>query len=1129
MKVNKVLAEKLRSVTTFAQLKTFLADEMDWPIRDFEIDELTFEYNPGELGIKPDLAARIKSIKRMRSLSVSQPWGIFFVEFENKNLPVEALRRILSHVAITKKKGVSKSTDVTWAMDDLLFISNYGSDNQRRISFAHFSEHSEKRLPTLKVIAWDDSDSRLHLDSVLTDLTTKLSWPESDLGIGDWQKQWSSAFKLSHGEVIKTAKDLSAMLASVARDIRQSIERVIQIESSDGPLSQLLKTFREHLINDLDSKSFADMYAQTVTYGLLSARMTQPKDVSLDDLTSHIRTSPFLRELMETFIRANGKVKRKNKIEIDFDELGISALVDLLDNSNLEAVMRNFGDLTRNEDPVVHFYEMFLKEYDSKEKIRRGVFYTPTPIVRFMVRQIDDELCTKFGLEDGLADVSTWAEVIAQNPELELPDKTLPNDFFVKILDPATGTGTFLVAVIDYIHERMMSKWRIEVHDPAVCRRLWNEYVPKFLLPRLFGFELLMAPYAIAHLKIGLKLFETGYTFGASDQAQVFLTNSLDTGIGFEGRLEGLEPALAREMISVNRVKTDTSFTVILGNPPYSNFSANLSAAMKEIVSIYRSIDGDPVRERNALQLERNINDDYLKFLAQGQRILSNTGCGVIAFITNNSFISAQTLRGVRAELLRQFSDITVVDLGGSAELRAGSSLAMVDENVFDISQGVSILIGSVFSKKKLRADSVNYCRVYGSRSEKYQYLNGEQFRSDCIKVNSMSPDYFIFPRSENQNYMEMWSITDCLPIYSEGLKSGFDAALICMSPNDATTSFAELQDESVSNEKLREKYGLNAEKSGWANTLLSDRKKLQKIARSEDFKPVIIPYRPFDNRYGFPLRGIFKSISGVAGKYLVGEDSLCLVLTRQISGPTYASHFLVARGVPESRIFYTRKGTASFFPLQMAHNSSLFDEDVSLVGDSFQRCFELLFNLKWSELGEFLLGSPVPGDYVFGAYCYGVFHSPTYRKTFFDYLSTGFPRIPAPVDKIIASKFISFGDQLIRLHLGENIPVPVAHSRKVGKDFCVANTEFLADQIEVSDPAVTLSKVTFGPVKREVWEMEIGGYQVAHKWLKDRRGIVFTEKLQNEYADLLSILTRTLEIMEEIDVVIDTSILFGV
>lgn len=1126
MKPDKALAEKLRTISTFEHLKTFLADEMDWPIRDFEIDELTFEYEPGELGIKPDKAAKIKSIKRMRSLSVSQPWGVFFVEFENKNLPVEALRRILSHVAITKKRQRTKSTHVSWAMDDLLFISNYGSDSQRRISFAHFSENSEKNFPTLKVIAWDDSDSRLHLDSVLSDLTTKLAWPNSDIEIEAWQKQWRSAFTLRNGEVIKTAKDLSVMLASVARDIRLSIERVIQIESADGPLSRLMQTFREHLIHDLNSESFADMYAQTVTYGLLSARMTQPRDMTLDDLTNHIRTSPFLRELMTMFIKVNGKVKRANEVEIDFDELGISALVDLLDNSNLDAVMRNFGDLNRNEDPVVHFYEMFLKEYDSSEKVRRGVFYTPTPVVRYMVNQVDDELQKKFGLHDGLADISTWADVLRANPLLSMPENTKETDFFVKILDPATGTGTFLVAVIDHIYVRMMSKWRIQGHDSESRNQLWNDYVPRFLLPRIFGFELLMAPYAIAHLKIGLKLFETGYSFSESDQAQVYLTNSLDSGTVNEGTLEGIEPALAHEMISVNRVKNATHFTVILGNPPYSNFSANLSPSMKKIVSLYRSIDGEPVRERNALQLERNINDDYLKFLAQGQRFLSETECGVIAFITNNSYISAQTLRGVRAELLRQFSDITIIDLGGSADLRAGSSSVTADENVFDISQGVCILLGTVRGRQEERSKSVKYCRVNGTRSEKYEYLSDNRFRAHCVEVSSGPPDYFIFPRLQDQLYDQMLSITDCLPTYAEGLKSGFDAALICMSPNDAEASLGELQDETITTQELRAKYGLIAEKSGWANALLSDRKKIRNIANSKEITAVTIPYRPFDNRFGYPLRGIFKSISGVAGKYLTGENSLCLILTRQISGPTSCSHFLVARGVPESRIFYTRKGTASFFPLQMSAGTSLFDNN-SLVSDNVRNTFEQLFESEWSDIGALIFGKYVAGDYIFGSYCYGIFHSHTYREKFFGYLSTGFPRIPMPTDKAVAAKIITIGDRLIRLHLGETVPVSSAINRSGPNSICIAGVEFRTDSIAILDSSST-APIVFSPIDRRVWDMEVGGYQVAQKWLKDRRGMNFTEELQNEYLRVVETLTETLEIMDEIDSSINAFELFG-
>ena len=335
-------------------------------------------------------------------------------------------------------------------------------------------------------------------------------------------------------------------LAGLARDIRARINTVLAVETDNGPMTKLMKAFQETLIHDLDTDGFADMYAQTISYGLLSARITNPKENTTDDFTNQIPiTNPFLKELMKTFLSVGG---RKGQVgdgkAIDFDELGISDIVELLDNSNMEAIIRDFGDRNPQEDPVIHFYELFLKEYDAKNRMQRGVFYTPRPVVSFIVRSVDDILRMEYGLKDGLADTITWGEMTRRHTGLEIPFGIKAEDPFVQILDPATGTGTFLVEVIDLIHKTMFQKWKRQGHDTKKAEQLWNEYVASHLLPRLYGYELLMAPYAIAHMKIGLKLFETGYYFKSNERARIFLTNALEPPQDFSGRFSLMFPLL---------------------------------------------------------------------------------------------------------------------------------------------------------------------------------------------------------------------------------------------------------------------------------------------------------------------------------------------------------------------------------------------------------------------------------------------------------------------------------------------------------------------------------------------------------------------------------------------------------
>jgi predicted helicase len=246
-----------------------------------------------------------------------------------------------------------------------------------------------------------------------------------------------------------------------------------------------------------------------------------------------------------------------------------------------------------------------------------------------------------------------------------MPDGVKEADAFIQVLDPATGTGTFLVEVIDLVHETMIEKWRSRGESDTDIEALWNEYVAAHLLTRLHGYELLMAPYAIAHLKLGLKLYETGYGFQSDERARIYLTNALEPAHEFSGQFEFAIPALAHEAKAVNAVKRNRRFTVVLGNPPYSKISSNLTPEMRAIVERYRYVDGVKIKERGALQFEINLQDDYVKFVRLCEERLSATATGVLGLITNNGYLSTPTLRGMRESLMETFDALRLVDLHG--------------------------------------------------------------------------------------------------------------------------------------------------------------------------------------------------------------------------------------------------------------------------------------------------------------------------------------------------------------------------------------------------------------------------------------------------------------------------------
>ena len=411
--------DNLREIKTFPSLVKYLRDELDWPIEADDFEDLTFDYEPEELGIDAKTAAKIEQIKQLRPLVTHQPWGIFFVKFEPKRLPVMALRRILSRLVIKKRTSAKKSDQPSWHLHDLLFISNYGEGEQRQITFAHFS-HDEAMgdLPTLKVLGWDDADTALHIDHAHQELKEKLHWREDDEKISDWRSRWSSLFTLRHREVITTSKALSERLAKLAADIRKRVNTILRLETDKGPIRKLQTDFKTALIHDLSDDDFADMYAQTITYGLLTARVSRPAGLVAENITDMVPvTNPFLRDLMSTFLTIGG---RKGKV--DFDEVGINDVVQTLREANMEAVLRDFGDRKPEEDPVIFFYEDFLKAYDKKKKVQRGVFYTPKPVVSYIVRSVHELLQKEFGLEDGLADTTTWGEMVKKFPP-HLPGK----------------------------------------------------------------------------------------------------------------------------------------------------------------------------------------------------------------------------------------------------------------------------------------------------------------------------------------------------------------------------------------------------------------------------------------------------------------------------------------------------------------------------------------------------------------------------------------------------------------------------------------------------------------------------------------------------------------------------------
>ena len=1114
---------RLANIKRFNQLIDYLRNEMSWPINEDNFEDITFEYTPEELDIDMTNAAKIQEIRRLRPLVPNQPWGIFFVKFEPKRLPVVALRRILSRVTLRS------SERQTWAVENLLFISKYGEGDARQISFAHFATPENSRaLPTLKVLGWDNRDTALHLDAVAKELTEQLTWPDNENNADAWRKQWSAAFTLQHQEVITTSKELSIRLAELAHAIRERIKNVLTIETEEGRITKLMEAFRKALVHDLDADSFADMYAQTIAYGLLSARITDPNKKTVDDFAGQMRTNPLLRNLLETFLWTGGKNDKTSRVGIDFDELGIAEVVELLDNANMEAVIRDFGDHNPREDPVIHFYEHFLAAYDKEQKVSRGVFYTPRPVVSYIVRSVNELLRTEFGLTDGLADVSTWGEMAKRNKNLTIPEGVSQDQAFIQILDPATGTGTFLVEVIDVIHNTLVKKWQAQGHRDSDMKALWNKYVPRHLLPRLHGYELLMAPYTIAHLKISLKLYETGYRFGSEERAQIHLTNALEPAQNFSGLLDFAIPALAHEAQAVNEVKSGQRFTVVIGNPPYSGHSANKGRWIRNLLhgsagdsqaQNYFEVDGGPLNERNP----KWLNDDYVKFIRLAHWQIERTGQGVVGFITNHSYLDNPTFRGMRESLTNTFPLTFLLDLHGNVKKKERAPDGSKDENVFDIQQGVAISL--LVKPAETRKHRCSHTDLWGSRERtdidgKYGWLVTNDVSSTTWNTLSPTASLRLFvPRDEAlyEEYEAGWLLTDIFPVNSVGIVTSRDKLAIQWTAEDMERVVADFAARET--EEARTFYDLGKDARDWKVRLA------QEDVQSGNGRICPVLYRPFDRRFTYytgKSRGFICMPRPEVMRHMLTGDNLGLISVRQVAEGLF-NHVCVARSIVDFRTTLSNKGGSYFFPLYtypletLAAGSTVREPNLN---HGFVEAIGSAIHLDFTsdDLGN--LDTAFGLEDVFN-YIYAVLHSPEYRHRYADFLKSDFPRVPLPDNSALFADLGRIGKHLVSLHLMEvegtdaHVTSPNTENKQVEKVRYTSPKGGSPGRVSIN------GQQYFEGLEPEIWAFTMGGYRPAEKWLKDRKNRTLSDEDIDHYRKIIAALAETRRLMIEIDNII--------
>lgn len=931
-------------------------------------------------------------------------------------------------------------------------------------------------------------------------------------------------FSQSITTTIKSPKRLAEMMASKARMLADVIDKALTSDEENHQNTSLwgqMEAFKDVLIHDITPRQFADIYAQTIAYGMFAARLN---DKTLEDFTRQEaatlipKSNPFLRTLFQ-YISGYDLDERIEWI--------VNDLADIFRATDVAELLKNFGKATQTLDPFIHFYEDFLAEYDPALRKQRGVWYTPEPVVKFIVRAVDDILKTEFGLPMGIASTekTTIKEEVAvgnarkKGTTIVKVDKEVHK---VQILDPATGTGTFLAEVVRYIYENRFAK----------MQGMWSGYVDNDLIPRLNGFELLMASYAMAHLKLELLLKDTGYVAGKEQRLKVYLTNSLeehhpDTGSLFAG-------FLAQEANEANHIKRDSPVMVVIGNPPYSGESANKGEWIMGLMEDYKKEPNtnDRLNERNP----KWINDDYVKFMRYGQHFIEKNGEGILAFINPHGFLDNPTFRGMRWHLLNTYDKIYTVDLHGNAKKKETAPDGGRDENVFDIMQGVSInLLIKTGKKKKGELAKVYHYDLFGLRDDKYEFLNKNSIATiPYVQLENKAPNYFMVQKDLGiqSEFEKGFAVSELMPLNSAGIVTARDSFTIHFTKQqvqDTIAKFLNMEDE-----EARKYFELGKDVRDWQVGFA--KKDLENFPHGGQYTQ--INYRPFDNRWTFYTgnsKGFYCYPRNEVMKHFLIDKNFGLIMPKQIPEVEATSYFITDKisghktcsAYNINNIFplyiypeITDQENFDFDQLKNLRKPNLDSDITQKIADGLGLTF--IKDHEDKKAGK--EGTFHPLDIL--DYIYAVLHSPTYRETYKEFLKIDFPRVPYPDDKDTFFKLVKLGGELRQIHLLEH---PSVHAQNVSyhgngdnivtRKMTKTSIGYEPDPTKADKGKVWINDTQyFDDVPLIAWEFHIGGYQPAQKWLKDRQNMTLGYEDITHYQQIIEALSNTDRLMKEID-----------
>lgn len=855
-------------------------------------------------------------------------------------------------------------------------------------------------------------------------------------------------FARSHKEPIKSGEHLAKIMGGKAQRIRDNIRHFLDVDSKkNGELLRIHEAIREMLVHDLTSEAFSDMYAQTLVYGLFVARYYDdtPDTFSRQEARDLVPASnPFLQHFFD-HIAGPSFDKRLSYI--------VDELCEVFSHADTKSLVEQY---MKASDPIIHFYEDFLREYDPDLRKKMGAYYTPLPVVGFIVRSVDLILRDKFKLPEGLADTS----------------KLKNGKHKVQILDPAVGTGTFISAVIRVIYKRLLEQKQ---------KGRWPKYVHNDLLPRLQGFELMMAPYTIAHLKLSLAFRKTGFC-RFHRRLGIYLTNSLEQSESKRGRLAfGFAESIAKEAESASVVKNDMPIMVVVGNPPYRASSSNKGKWIEEQIEVYK---------KDLDEKKINLHDDYIKFIRFAEHFIEKNRTGVVAMITNNSFIDGITHRQMRKHLLETFDEIYILNLHGDTKKREKSPDGGKDENVFNIQQGVSINIFIRKNRNKRRLGVVRHADVWGEREKKYEFLDKADITTvKWEKLNYVEPCFFFVPKDFRleQEYGKGTKLDEIFIKSGSSMKTERDSVCI---------QFTEMEMEKVVNDfsslttrELYAKYSTKDSRDWKMEWAVND---VKWNAGKNLFTR--ITYRPFDRRTTF-FTGKSRGFIGTPGKMSrqFSSQNIGLLTSRSFASQETFDRVFVTEDIPD---IHSASDQTYVFPLYV------YCEDGAKISN---------LNKEFVNTLEEIVGKAI-GEDVFD-YIYAVLHSPEYRRKYTEFLKIGFPRIPYAKSRKQFRALVSLGRELRKIHLLE--------SSKVGRfvtTYPVSGPDRIERVLREDEKVFINTEQYFGDVSEATWNFRIGNCRPAQKWLKDRRGRELVNTEIEHYQRIIVAIHETIRIMGKID-----------